>query len=191
MRVRRVRKTRNITFAPYGSIPIYDAKSNVTLTLSASNVKNGRKNDPLSCAINLAIRDIALSGPQTIIADAAMKSDEFPKSEGSILAAKVSKTFTLTVASNGRRVAAFRRVHKDPTRRGILKWDRSEGGLKAGQQVTLYAPRGARKLGVSNGRSGSGTGYPKKPGTARRRGMFINPLEGMAAKRDDSTLTLV
>lgn len=182
MSVRKSKKGhRTISFAPYGRIPLRDAKDSVTFTLAQNDVKNGKKNAPTGCAIALCAKRFSVDGIEGAIPG--------------FLAIQVRKTATLVAKSAKMGIFCERYVHSPLLTQLINGFDSdSAKRLRAGDTVTLTAPRGYRRIGKSNGTTGSGSHValnPRVRKTCIRRGVYLDDVHATAAKHDKTLSILV
>lgn len=174
MNVTKSRKGhRSMSFAPYGRIPLRDAKESLELTLTEEAVRNGKKNNPTGCAIALAVRNDALGG-----------GDLVP----GFLAIQVRKTATIIAKTQNGRIVAERRMHSQELNQLINGFDNDASkALKAGDAVVLMAPKGSKRIGKSNGTSHSGSLVSKNPRKHKkcvRRGVYLDPVHAKQAMTD-------
>lgn len=181
MNVRKSRKGhRTVTFKPYGRVPLRDAKESVSFTLSQDAIRLGKKNNPAGCAIALQSRHDA-------IANEIAKIPNY-------LAIEVRKTTTHVAVSRKSGIAVLRWVHSPELTKLINGFDTDQPvKLKAGDTITLLAPKGARRIGKSNGTSHSGSIKPLNPRPRKqcvRRGVYLDPVHAKQAKQEDSSLSI-
>jgi hypothetical protein len=180
MNVRKSKGHRTITFAPYGRIPLSDAKESVVMQVSKESIVAGKRNLPTGCA--LAVQAIA----NTL----AGKSEAIP----GLLGIMVRKTATIVAVSAKGKIRAIRYAHSPDLTRQINGFDKnSSEGFKSGDMVELLAPAGHRRIGKSNGRSNSGSTVPKNPRRKTvcvRRGMYVDKVHAAAAQSGDPALSV-
>jgi hypothetical protein len=169
---RTVQQRRTVNYPVYGRVPIKDAKKNVSFKLEDEHIRDGRQSIPEACAIALAMRS---------------NKTQFP---GRFASGSTFKTHTLVATVLNDRMQVVRYVHSDHVQDAINGFDNPGRGnrvLQVGDIVTLLAPKGRKKLGVSNGRSNSGSVVPQNSrvvSECRKRAVFATRQDAILAAQE-------